>query len=179
MGQPRPRSGRQGTGRLIRNFPPETRRGARLIVPTELDAIVAELAEADNSERTEILIEFARKLPPLPDRLAEFKDEAHRVPECQSPVYLFVELDEDRVRIHADAPIEAPTVRAFVAILVEGLNGTTYEDVLTVPGDLIQRSGLVNILGMLRANGLTGVLNRLKRAVTAALAERSADPLAP
>jgi cysteine desulfuration protein SufE len=145
-------------------------------VPTELDAIISELADADNSERAEILIEFARKLPPLPDRLAEFKDEAHRVPECQSPVYLFVELEGARVRIHADAPIEAPTVRAFVAILVEGLDGAMYEDVLTVPGDLIQRSGLVNNLGMLRANGLTGVLNRLKRAVTTALSNQSANP---
>ncbi len=146
-------------------------------MPTELDAIVSELADADNSERAEILIEFARKLPPLPERLAAFKDEAHRVPECQSPVYLFVELENDRVRIHADAPIEAPTVRAFVAILVEGLDGAPYEDVLTVPGDLIQRSGLIKNLGMLRASGLSGVLNRLKRAVTTALAERSAKPL--
>lgn len=141
-------------------------------MPTELDAIVAELADADDIERREILLEFVKKLPPLPERLAAFKDEAHRVPECQSPVFLFVELEGDRVRIHADAPIEAPTVRAFVAILVQGLDGASYEDVLKVPTDLLQRSGLISILGMLRLNGLSGVLNRLKRAVTAALTDR-------
>ena len=148
-------------------------------MPTELDAIITELADADDTERREILLEFVKKLPPLPERLSEFKDEAHRVPECQSPVFLFVELEGDRVRLHADAPIEAPTVRAFVAILVQGLDGASYEDVLKVPGDLLQRSGLINILGMLRLNGLTGVLNRLKRAVTAALVERAANPPAP
>ena len=83
-----------------------------------LDAIVSELSEADKQERIELLIDFAKNLPALPDRLIAHKDATHRVEECQSPVYIFVELDGDRVSIHADAPIEAPTVRGFVAILV-------------------------------------------------------------
>jgi len=92
------------------------------IVAAALDEIVSELSEADRQERIEMLIDFAKNLPPLPDRLAALKDAEHRVEECQSPVFLFVEADGDRVEIHADAPIEAPTVRGFVAILVEGLN---------------------------------------------------------
>ncbi len=71
----------------------------------------------------------------------------------------------DRVTLYADAPIEAPTVRGFVAILVEGLNGATVEEILTVPGDLIERIGLPEILGMLRVRGLSGVLARLKKEV--------------
>ncbi len=55
--------------------------------------------------------------------------------------------------IHADAPIEAPTVRGFVAILVEGLDGATVEEVLSVRDDLIERIGLPEILGMLRVRG--------------------------
>src|SRR5437588_5194857 len=99
-----------------------------------LDAIVTELSEADRQERIEMLIDLARNLPPLPDRLASFKDAAHRVEECQSPVFLIVELqDGDRASIFADAPIEAPTVRGFVALLVEGLNGATVEEILGVP----------------------------------------------
>jgi cysteine desulfuration protein SufE len=134
-----------------------------------LDAIVNELSEADRQERIEMLIDLARSLPPLPDRLSAFKDSAHRVEECQSPVFLIVELsDGDRVAIHADAPIEAPTVRGFVALLVEGLNGSTVEEVLTVPNDLIERIGLPEILGMLRVRGLHGVLRRLKAEVTRA-----------
>lgn len=140
---------------------------------TELDAIVSELNEADKQERIELLIDFAKRLPPLPERLSRYKDAAHRVEECQSPVFLFVELDGDRVAIHADAPPEAPTVRGFVSILVEGLTGATAEEVLCVKADLIDRCGLPEILGMLRVRGLGGVLRRLKAEVTGALVARA------
>src|SRR5690349_2235966 len=104
------------------------------------------MREADRQERIEMLIDLARSLLPLPERLSQFKDAAHRVEECQSPVFLFVELDADRVSIHADAPPEAPTVRGFVALLIEGLDGASVEEVLKVPNDLIERAGMPEIL---------------------------------
>jgi cysteine desulfuration protein SufE len=148
-----------------------------LNVPTTLDEIVSELSDADRQERIELLIEFAKSLPPLPERLAAHKDATHRVEECQTPVYLFVELEEDgeteRVSVHADVPLETPTVRGFVAILVAGVSGATVEDVLSVPNDLIERIGLPEILGMLRVRGLHGVLRRLKVEVTRAAMDRA------
>jgi cysteine desulfuration protein SufE len=134
----------------------------------ELESILAELKGADRQERIDLLLDFAKSLPPLPERLAAFKDAAHRVEECQSPVYLFAEVDGGRVSVHADAPIEAPTVRGFVSLLLEGLNGGTVEEILQVPGDLVDRCGLGEILGMLRVRGLSGVLRRLKGEVTRA-----------
>jgi cysteine desulfuration protein SufE len=142
-------------------------------IPSELDAIVRELSGSDRQERIDILLDFARSLPALPDRLVALKDAAHRVEECQSPVYLFVELDGDRVDLYADAPIEAPTVRGFVSLLLEGLTGSSVEDVLQVPNDLVERCGLAEILGMLRVRGLTGVLRRLKAEVTRAAIARA------
>ena len=85
-----------------------------------LDAIVTDLKGSDRQERIDILLDFAKSLPPLPERLLAHKDASHRVEECQSPVYLFVELDDGRVSLNADAPIEAPTVRGFVSLLLEG-----------------------------------------------------------
>jgi cysteine desulfuration protein SufE len=140
-----------------------------------LEAIVSELGDADRQERIELLIDFAKNLPPLPDRLEKLKDAEHRVEECQSPVFLFVESDGQKLAIHADAPIEAPTVRGFVAILVEGLNGSTVEEVLSVRGDLIERIGLPEILGMLRVRGLGGILGRLKKEATKAAMGRPSD----
>ena len=135
---------------------------------------MSELSEASKQERIEMLIDFAKSLPPLPERLSRFKDSAHRVEECQSPVFLFVELTDNQVAIHADAPIEAPTVRGFVSILVEGLSGSTIEEILAVRNDLIERIGLPEILGMLRVRGLSGVLNKLRSEVTkAAIAQSS------
>jgi cysteine desulfuration protein SufE len=142
-------------------------------MPTSLDAIVADLSECDRQERIDLLLDFAKALPPLPDRLVAHKDASHRVEECQSPVYLFVEFNGDRVSLHADAPIEAPTVRGFVSLLIEGLNGTTVEDVLQVPANLVERCGLGEILGMLRVRGLSGVLRRLKAEVTRVAIDKS------
>lgn len=141
-------------------------------MPTALDTIVAELSDLDRQERIDMLLDFAKSLRPLPDRLVAHKDASHRVEECQSPVYLFVEFDGDRVSLYADAPIEAPTVRGFVSLLLEGLNGATVEEVLQVPGNLVEQCGLAEILGMLRVRGLTGVLRRLKAEVTRAAIER-------
>jgi cysteine desulfuration protein SufE len=128
----------------------------------KLEVLVAELGEADRQERIELLIDLARSLPPLPDRLSDHKDEAHRVPECQSPVFLFAERTGDTFVLHAEVPPEAPTVRGFVAMLVEGLSGAPLGEVVATPADLIERSGLRDILGMQRISGLHGVLRRLK-----------------
>ncbi len=132
---------------------------------SRLDEIIDEFREADRQERIELLLDLAKTLPPLPDRLVALKDSTHRVQECQSPVFLFVEPEDGRVRLHADAPIEAPTVRGFVALLVEGLDGATGSEIRGVPDDLVERTGMTEILGMLRVHGLSGVLRRLKSEV--------------
>lgn len=144
-------------------------------MPAALDAIIAEMNESDRQERIDLLIDFARNLPPLPQRLAALKDATHRVEECQSPVYLFVELVGDRVAIHADAPIEAPTVRGFVSLLLEGLSGASVEEILAVPNDLVDRCALPEVLGMLRVRGLSGVLRRIKSEVTRAAIAQSRE----
>ncbi len=148
-------------------------------MPPALDAIIAELSESDRQERIDLLIEFARNLPPLPDRLAALKDTAHRVEECQSPVYLFVEMAGDRTALYADAPIEAPTVRGFVSLLLEGLSGATADEVLKVPNNLVEQCGLQEVLGMLRVRGLSGVLRRIKREVIRAAIPQHAGPPSP
>ena len=61
-------------------------------MPTALDAIVSDMKGSDRQERIDFLLDFAKSLPPLPERLVAHKDASHRVEECQSPVYLFVEL---------------------------------------------------------------------------------------
>jgi len=135
-------------------------------MPAALDAILAELRDSDRQERIDLLLDFSKNLPPLPPELEARRDAEHRVEECQSPVYLFVEMIGDRVALYGDAPAEAPTVRGFVSMLLEGLNGASPEDVLKVPGDLVDRCGLTEVLGMLRVRGLSGVLRRIKRDVT-------------
>jgi cysteine desulfuration protein SufE len=110
-------------------------------------------------------------IPPLPERLeSEKAREDHRVHECQTAVYLWVEVDQDQVHIHADVPRESPTVRGFISLLAKSLDGASPEDVARVPDDLLDQLGLSEALGMTRTQGLTAILYRIKRSVAAATA---------
>lgn len=136
-------------------------------MPPKLDRYIARFKAADRATRLEALLDFARKLPPLPPE-REREKESHRVPECQTPVFLWVEVEAGRVRISADVPRESPTVRGFVSLLIHGLEDATPAEVAAVPDDLLHSFGLDETLGMLRMHGLTAIVQRVKRAVAAA-----------
>lgn len=86
--------------------------------------------------------------------------------ECQSPVFIFVEVDDGRlVHLHATAPREAPTTRGFASILVQGLSGLTVDQVLDVPDDFPNTIGLTEAVSLLRIRGMTAMLARAKRQV--------------
>ncbi|HEY7727464.1 MAG TPA: SufE family protein [Candidatus Eisenbacteria bacterium] len=134
-----------------------------------IDTIIPRFRAADRSTRLETLLDYSRRLPPLPERLAgQVNDEAHRVHECQTPVFLWVEVDGGHVHIHADVPRESPTVRGFISLLARTLDGAAPEDVARVPDDLLDQLGLSETLGMTRTQGLTAILYRIKRSVASA-----------
>lgn len=138
-----------------------------------LQTLIDELSTADRQERIELLIDLSRGLPPLPERLLSARDPAHRVSECQSPVYLFVEVDDTgQARLFAEVPVESPTVRGFVALLVEGLDRHPASEILDVPDDLVSLAGVPEVLGMQRVSGLNGVVRRLKQMAGLAIAGR-------
>jgi cysteine desulfuration protein SufE len=134
--------------------------------PTSLDEIIEEFADLDSRERLELLLDFAENLPPLPERFREERKQGkNRIQECQTPVYLWVEVEQGRVQIYGDVAPEAPTVKGFVAILVEAFSGRTPEEVLAVPQNVLSRMGLIEALGMLRSRGLSGVLKRIREEI--------------
>jgi cysteine desulfuration protein SufE len=102
----------------------------------------------------------------LPERYLEHPDLLERVEECQSPVFIFVEVDDDRVvHLYATAPKEAPTTRGFASILAQGLAGLTAEQVLDVPDDYPNTIGLTEAVSPLRIRGMTALLGRTKRQI--------------
>ena len=129
-----------------------------------VDAIAAEFVELEPRERLELLLEFADQLPPLGERHRAERDAGlHRIHECQSPVFIWVELVDGRVAIDADVAPEAPTVKGFVSVVVSVIQGLTLADALTLPDDLAQRLGLTQTLGMQRSRGLAAVVFYLRR----------------
>ena len=128
-----------------------------------LDTIIPRFRNADRTTRLETLLDYARRLPPLPERLAAEKALGHNlVHECQTPVHLWVERDNGALHFYGDVPRESPTVRGYVSLLVRTLDGATPPEVEEVPDDLLDRLKLVETLGMLRIGGLTALLRRLK-----------------
>ena len=139
---------------------------------SDLPPALAELAEdfhaVGQQERLQLLLELSKELPDVPERYAGKLDQMERVDECQSPLFLAVEVDEDAertVHLFFDAPAEAPTTRGFAGILHEGLDGLPAEDVLAVPDDAPFRFGLADAVAPLRLRGMVGMLTRIKRQV--------------
>lgn len=136
---------------------------------TTLPATLAETREdflaLGVKDRLQLLLEFSNELPELPERYRDHPDLLEKVEECQSPVYIFVEVADGRVHLHATAPAESPTTRGFASILVQGLDGLTVDEVLDVPGDYPQSLGLAEAVSPLRVRGMTGMLGRVKRQV--------------
>ena len=122
----------------------------------------------DRDTRLEALLDWSKKLPELPAELIPLKEQGvGLVHECQTPVFLYVEVPEGRVAIHADVPRESPTVRGFLALLIKQLNGATPAEAAATPNDLLEQLGLSQDLGMTRTQGLTAILGRVKAAVRA------------
>jgi cysteine desulfuration protein SufE len=135
-------------------------------LPAELAQIRDDFQALELRTRLELLLEFSQELPELPERYRDHPDLFERVEECQSPVYIFVEIDDARiVHLYATAPREAPTTRGFASILVQGLAGLTVEEVLAIPDDFPQDLGLNEAVSPLRVRGMTALLGRAKRQV--------------
>ncbi|GAA1842077.1 SufE family protein [Agromyces salentinus] len=120
-------------------------------------------------DRLQLLLEFSNELPALPAHYAEHPDLLERVVECQSPVFIFVEVRDGAAHLYATAPAESPTTRGFASILVQGIDGLTPDEVLSIPDDYPQTLGLGEAVSPLRVRGMTGMLARVKRQLRAQL----------
>lgn len=133
-------------------------------VRERLDAIIDEFADLDSREKLELLVDFANGLPALtPEYEVRKATEDRRVHECQTPVFLWTEVHGGKAALVAEVAPEAPTVKGFVAILAEAINGRPVGDVATISDDILERMGLADVLGILRARGLRAIIARIKR----------------
>ena len=135
-------------------------------LPEALEQIRSDFLELGLKDRLQLLLEFSNELPELPAHYQDHPDLFERVEECQSPVFIFVDVDEDTVvHLYAMAPKEAPTTRGFASILVQGLAGLTVDEVLAVPDDFPNTIGLTEAVSPLRIRGMTALLGRTKRQI--------------
>lgn len=134
-------------------------------LPPGLAQIVEVLRESPKDFRVEALLDFAKRLPPLPEELASHRDQLEEVRECQTPFFLASKIEDGKVRLFFDAPPESPTVRGYAGILSAGLDGESPEAILGVENDFYLDMGLEEVVTPLRLRGMGAILFRLKRQV--------------
>jgi len=112
----------------------------------------------DWQDRYEHLIELGKELPLI---APEKKTEENIVRGCQSRVWLNAEQQNDLVHFTADS--DAMITKGLIALLVRVLNDRTPEEILNTPITFIDAIGLREHLSPNRANGLSAMLDQMKR----------------
>ena len=135
-------------------------------IDTELEGLAAEFELlGDWEERYRHVIDLGRSLAPLSD--AERSD-ANKVRGCASQVWLVTERTPDgRLTFRGDS--DAHIVRGLIAILLLLYSGRTPADILAFDARAgIAELGLTGALSTQRSNGLTAMVQRIRRDAEAA-----------
>ncbi|RTL62812.1 MAG: SufE family protein [Pseudonocardiaceae bacterium] len=137
-------------------------------LPPQLAELVDDFSAVGPKDRLQLLLELSQELPELPARYADAAESMEQVHECQSPLFLAVEVDDsEKVQLFFSAPPEAPTTRGFASIMHTGLDGESAADVLAVPDDFYIALGLGEAVSPLRLRGMAAMLSRIKKQVRA------------
>jgi len=113
---------------------------------------------SDWQDRYEHLIELGKDLPLI---ASEHKTDDNLVRGCQSRVWLNAELKNDLVHFTADS--DAMITKGIVALLVRVFNDRTPQEILGASTEFIDTIGLRAHLSPNRANGLSAMIDQMKR----------------
>ncbi|MBW7896948.1 MAG: SufE family protein [Opitutaceae bacterium] len=111
----------------------------------------------DPQERLTIVVDRARRHPPLPEAQ---RTDAQRVPGCISQVWLVPELREGVCQFHCDA--DGPLVKGLVALVCEFYSDTTPADIIADTTDPLAELRLLGNLSPTRQNGLAAVRTAIR-----------------
>jgi cysteine desulfuration protein SufE len=134
-------------------------------------AIAEDLAVFDDwMDRYEFIIDLGRKLPPFPQA---WMDDAHRVPGCQSKVWMHAIRDGDRLMLAGAS--DAAIVSGLVALLLRVYSGRSPAEILATDPVFLKELGLLEALSTNRGNGIASMARAIRER---AAAERHETPAA-
>ena len=136
------------------------------VQPTEtsaaeaIDAIGEELGVFDDwMERYQYIIELGRKLPPFPE---EWADDAHRVPGCQSRVWMEAVRRGDKLYLAAAS--DAAIVSGLIALLLRVYSGRGTAEIAATDPIFLKDLGLLEALSTNRGNGVAAMARKIREA---------------
>ena len=110
-------------------------------LPPKLQEFLDDLAVlTDRAERIEALVSVARRFRPVPDDVATRPfDESHRVPGCESEVFVWALADPDG-RLRLEFAVENPqgvSAMAMAVVFKDGLDGEPVSAARNVSDELV------------------------------------------
>ncbi|QDH16385.1 SufE family protein [Swingsia samuiensis] len=124
-----------------------------------IEDINAEMMMFDDwMERYQYIIEMGKKLPEFP---LEWQNEQHRVPGCQSQVWL--EAEEREGKLYFAGASDATIVQGLVALLLRVYSGRSKEEILKTDPVFLHEMGLVKALSANRGNGVEAMAQAIQK----------------
>jgi cysteine desulfuration protein SufE len=128
---------------------------------TAADAIAAigeELDVFDDwMDRYQHIIELGRKLPPFPE---EWANDAHRVPGCQSRVWMEATMRSGK--LYFAGASDAAIVSGLVALLLRVYSGRTPAEISATDPVFLKDLGLLEALSTNRGNGIAAMARKVR-----------------
>ncbi|HUB12588.1 MAG TPA: SufE family protein [Acetobacteraceae bacterium] len=128
---------------------------------TAADAIAAigeELGVFDDwMDRYQYIIELGRKLPPFPET---WTDNAHRVPGCQSKVWM-----EGAClggKLYLAGVSDAAIVSGLIALLLRVYSGRPPAEIVATDPVFLRELGLLEALSTNRGNGIAAMARKIR-----------------
>ncbi|HEY8288504.1 MAG TPA: SufE family protein [Acetobacteraceae bacterium] len=129
--------------------------------PTAAEAIAAigdELDLFDDwMERYQFIIEMGRKLPPFPE---VWTNDSHRVPGCQSRVWMEAVLRDGSLFFAGLS--DAAIVSGLIALLLRVYSGRPPEEILATDPVFLKELGLLEALSTNRGNGIAAMARKVR-----------------
>jgi len=132
-------------------------------IPLSIDRVLRLFRSMGREEKMQALVQYSKKLEPLPDRLKDLDRGSFTVPECQTRVDIIPEMRDGRMYFYADLNVrQSPTIAAVLAIIFGAVNGQPPSTTLGIPVDFV--GILMESIGLAaREPGLNAMITRLKR----------------
>lgn len=139
------------------------------VLPSEPTAAAAIAAIGDDlslfddwMDRYQQIIDWGRALPEFPDVWA---DDAHRVPGCQSRVWM--EAVRRDGKWYFAGTSDAAIVSGLVALLLRVYSGRGVEEIAATEPGFLQDLGLIQALSTNRGNGIAAMARKIRERVAA------------
>ena len=111
----------------------------------------------DWMERYGHIIDMGRTLPAFPEN---WMDDAHRVPGCQSKVWMQADLRDGRLWLAGAS--DAAIVSGLVALLLRVYSGRTPAEILATDPVFLKDMGLLEALSTNRGNGIASMARAVR-----------------